>query len=132
MPSYFKVDMKGMSAMLKGLKGISIAFQQETVKKALIPDLVAMRDEVKAAAPVASGALQRSIQYIVKKYPARGFVFAAVGPRRGASFGSKGKNPSRYAHIVELHQHPFLRPVGDRYRQGFEQRLLSRFMKLLP
>lgn len=98
-----------MRALLAGLPpSVESRVMGDAVGVAARPIVTA----AKAAAPVDTGALRRSISAIVRRYPNKGRIMAVIGPAHGYYRGGKrikaggdfrnADAPAKYAHLVEF------------------------------
>ena len=69
---------------------------------AMTPVVQSARKNLKKNKTFDTGALSRSIGKKTKVYKRSGVVVTLVGPRRGFKDAKSGRNPTNYAHLIEL------------------------------
>lgn len=92
-----KVTINREIVNLKDVAGDAVDTVMEAALKAPAERL---RDNMRMLAPVETGALRKSIDFIVKTYAKSGVVIAVVGPK--SRYRLNGRRPSKYAHLVEF------------------------------
>lgn len=108
------INLRGNKAVERALKALPEKIQKKVLRKAMSKATTTVSREMRAKAPVKSGALRRSIGKRTKSYQRGQTIYGVVGPR--SSFEMDGQKPSKYAHLVEFGSSrsspkPFARPA---------------------
>lgn len=119
------IVLHGFTELELKLKGLPIALQKrvltQATQKAMKPVVSDARDQLSPGHGLDTGALKKSIGIKTKRM--RFAAFTVVGPRTGFHNDETGRDPVRYAHLVEFgHTYqgmhvppmPFMRPAFDK------------------
>ena len=112
---------KEIARLKKSLSKLRPASQRKVLRPAITKGCRAIKRVMKQKAGDIkdTGALQKSIGFVVKTYPRKNTVQGWSGPRSDYQPGGPGKRkPALYAHLVEFgtvhsHKTPFVRPTID-------------------
>lgn len=92
-----------------------------------------IRSEMRAAAPVNTGALKKSITSSVKVYNNGSTIFGIIGIDRKAVYIDGNGNkiiPHKYIHLVEINN-PFMRSTWERILPTINGRLSNSIAKII-
>lgn len=120
-------SLRGLVDISKALADLPKKVENRIVKNAVYRGATVIRDRARALVPIDTGALKSSI--IAKaKVLRKGVVYASAGVSKKtfARGRRQGREPRRYAHLVEFGtEHsaakPFMRPAFDNKEQLFEE-----------
>lgn len=136
-----RFQITGQTELARALRDMPSNFRKDAAVFAMEQAVQPVVDAARANAPVGdTGALRRSIGFVIRKYRNGAVVFGVIGPRRGfgvpdASASTGVTEPANYAHLVEyghaiagdfsgwVEAHPFLRPAWDANKGRVEQLL---------
>lgn len=88
----------GVTDLLKRLKDLETKIRRKVLVKVGNAGSKPLLKAIKAATPVDTGLLRKSMARKVKVFSARGVMWFGVGARTG--FKVDGKNPTKYAHLT--------------------------------
>lgn len=124
------IKLTGLNASLASLELVSVKLRKKILRRAFTKAARIVAKRAKSKLPSKStrtytvnrtqrtyqryGLLKKSIGSKVRTNRKTGDVYVVIGPRRG--FKEQGRNPEKYAHLVEYgtrhsKAHPFLRPA---------------------
>lgn len=111
-------DLKGFRELTAKLDQLKRSVRNRILRKAVTAAAGIVVNAAKAACPVETGQLRKSIGKRIKTYRRTGVVVGIVGPRTGFKNATTGRNPTKYSHLVEFGSatsaaKPFLRPAFD-------------------
>lgn len=116
------VTFKGFAETERNLKRVHERIKRGAMREALAKASRPIIKRARELAPKESGALRKALGRITKTI--KGEVRVRIGIRRGKSVDYQGekRNPSRYAHLVELgssknRAHPFMRPALEEKKE---------------
>lgn len=136
-----RFQITGQTEIAKALRDLPSNFRKDAAVYAMEQAMQPVVDAARSFAPVGkTGALRRSIGFLIRKYRNGAVVFGVIGPRRGfgvpdASTKTGVTEPANYAHLVEyghavagdaagwVEAHPFLRPAWDANKGRVEKLL---------
>lgn len=121
--------VSGIEPLIRNLGKFKETTERSIVRRSMQFASTPVNKSAKRNVSVDTGALKRSIGKKVKTYRQSGTTAVIIGPRTGFNT-EEGRNPTKYAHLVELGTDhsaakPFLRPalhenggvVVSRFRQ---------------
>lgn len=119
MPSVNDSILVGLSKSRKALDELGPKISKNVVRRAVYSGAIVIRDAARQKVAVDTGALRSAI--VVKPNARKpGEISAGVGVQKKEFLKGKraGKNPRRYAHLVEfgsvkMRAEPFMRPAID-------------------
>jgi HK97 gp10 family phage protein len=114
---------------LKKLERLANRLEKNAYKKAIRAGTALIRSDLKASAPMRSGALRQSISTKVDSARGSTVAYGVVGPRSKFVKAYNGQNvqPGRYSAPLEIgpHKRPFLQPAWqankDKYLEAVRQ-----------
>lgn len=119
------IVLEGFKELELKLKNLPVALQKrvltQATTKAMKPVVADARSMLKPGHGLDTGTLKESIGSKTKRL--RFAAFTVVGPRTGFHNDETGRDPVRYAHLVEfghtykgvtVHKMPFMRPAFDK------------------
>lgn len=150
-----KARLDGAEEAIRSLDGLSRTLRNQILRKAINAASKVVLDAARKLVPVETGMLKKSLAVRIQTYRSTGTVVGVIGPRTGykktrqgkvlTSFGRKikstGRNPSKYAHLIEFGHNiarpkgklvgyararAFLRPAFDQNKAAIEKLLTER------
>ena len=135
MPFAIKAEVKGVEEAIEALAQIKRSIANRILRTAMRKAAKPIWDAAKSNVAVETGLLKKSLFAKVKTYPS-GVTVAVVGPRKGFKMAatkgvrkagsatakrfakSQGRNPTKYAHLVEGGTKPHALGSGSRLTLG--------------
>lgn len=109
-------EIRGLNQLLINLEQLGSTKARAVSRRALVSSSSTPLKAAKQKAPIETGQLKKSLGKRHKTYRGSGTTIVVIGPRMGFKNPETGRNPVRYAHLVELgtanaSPQPFLRPA---------------------
>lgn len=110
------VKIEGLEQCLKNLEELGTTKAKAVNRRALVSASSIPLKAAKEITPRDTGLLRKSLGKKQKTYRSTGTTWVGIGARPGFKDPDTGRNPVRYAHLVELgtvraRAKPFLRPA---------------------
>lgn len=110
------VKIEGLELCLKNLHQLGTTKAKAVNRRALVSASTIPLKTAKTLVPKDTGQLKKSLGKKQKTYRSTGTTWVGIGARPGFKDPQTGRNPVRYAHLVELgtvraKAKPFLRPA---------------------
>ena len=108
--------IEGIEQLVRNLNSLGSTKARAVSRRALTSASSEPLKVAKKNAPKQTGLLKKSLGKKVKTYRGTGTTYVAIGPRQGFKDPATGRDPVKYAHLVELgtvraQAKPYLRPA---------------------
>lgn len=133
------IDSGTIDGLVASLKGISKSISADVMAEMVKEGAKVVVRNTKPKVAVATGDLQDSVDFVVRKRKHKGTAVAVVGPKFSPDKGEK--RPSRHAHLIEfgftdragVHHpgKPFMRPGTEESKEEIAVRMVVGFNRAL-
>ena len=137
-----KIEIQGIEEMTKNLEKIGTRVALRGPNAAVRAGGSVLIKEMRRRAPRETGSLKKALGQKIKTYRQSKSVVSIVGPRSKRYETAQGRrNPSNYAHLVELGTksrrahpgtpaRPFMRPAWDAAAPGARQAVIEKMQAI--